>query len=193
MSLEISRSYSFSYNRPLEEQNRDEIFKGPLADWARERREMYLEVADPMHLYFGFKEGQPHTAAWIFRHLMDGETGQTHWMFHVACDCMPEADSLDEPDIMYSCEVLAEALIDRAMTEGTKFIRPDLGQSILDILEQDRKDPKRWVANYINGQHEVPMLALMLGRHPDDVTEVAHDLEEFGAIELEEETLRLAA
>jgi hypothetical protein len=177
----------------------------PLSDWAKLRAQDFGETVRPRHLYVVGKEGKPHVVAWLQRSGLNLETGEPYSFYHVACDCMPEAEMREEPEMMFSCEGLGKAIVRRAKETrdfyGLPVILPVSSEekmgsggkqivvsTLLYILERDQLHPETWVANYFNGRHELPILSVVFNRDNEELVEYAKLLEETGVIEVENDT-----
>jgi hypothetical protein len=186
------------------------LFNGPLADWAKIRSDDFAETVKPKHLFIESKDGRPHNVAWLYRSGLDFDTGEPYSFHHVACDCMSEAELREDPELMFSCEALGSALMKRAQQVRGYYGLPEIlpvsseqkmgtgGKQLVIstmvyIMERDQAHPDSWVANYINGRHELPLLSVVLSRDVDEIAEYASMLEEAGKLEIDNgSTIRLS-
>lgn len=190
--MEIGKVYSFDETlEDLEKQER--VFAGPLADWARDRSMLEGDFIRPIHLAVAEKSGEPHNVAWLQRSLLDMDSGEVTCFYHVACDCMPAADFNGDPNIMFGCSALANMLVIRGYQVSGYFPHNTIEEGIIDVLRKDREHPQGWVANYINGQHEIVVLSVVLGHSQKEILDAAYYLAKSGEVQLLSDSVQLAA
>lgn|GEM_PF-4398932 len=192
-------SVSFIGEDPENQHLKNMLFVGDLADYSEDRAS-YGDVIDPVHLYV-MADGQTlHNVAWVHRTNLDwqtdGYTGGYSEMHHIACDCLPEAESHGQTEAIFTCNALVAALKNRAEeVRQTASIEDDYAKRrlILRLLRADREYPQSWPANVLQGEHQIFLLSMILQEHPVEVKCHVDQLVDEGKVDFQDdEIVRLA-
>jgi hypothetical protein len=188
------------------------LFTGGIADWAKKRldhfgdfivlRQAYLEWPDPTE--------DPHKVAWVEHYGQDihPESASIH---HLICDCA--GNTYDRQPIF--CSIAQNAVLERASYTSRTWHIPEvlalyddlevsdykrneelndlLLHTIEKILITDRNHPEEWVGNIVSGEHEVQLMGEILQQPEDTVRMCAEILQLQDKLEIDGDTLRLAA
>lgn len=189
-------------------------FEGPLADWAQRRNDVLGETIVPRYVTKERIDGSPHHIAWIYRAGQDRQTDESYEYHHIACDCSPRADELNDWAHVFLCEGVFRAIRRRAYQINTfygmekafdyfKTDKEDLGLSpngrvflqdtIMELLKYDHLHPEGWMANTVAGVHHVKLLSYITQQHPKYVTESVISLQSGGSVIFDDGTVRLVA
>ena len=193
-------------------------FAGPVAEWADERERNFGDTIIPRHVYAELKDGKMHRVAWIYHQGVEfiDEGYIPFERHHIACDCLLESEHEGDTELMFNCEALLKVLNKRAWwvnsvygTEDVLMQLPNLPKEALfgvsaeemdeafsvaairHLLEHDARHPEAWVANILDNEHQVSLLALVLQKPPEDVRELVETIEERGLIDFDGEVLQL--
>lgn len=186
--------------RQLEPSN----FEGPVAHWANDRMRRFGETIIPRHVYVEQKPyGKPHRVAWVYHDGFNIDTGVPFCMHHIACDCTPDVDRVDDLEekqrIMNECDALLPVLDRQAelinytygvtkllealsfmpgapMEEQNAEVQNFISRSIVYVLEHDYRHPESWMANVESGWNLINLQARVFQISPADLGWLAEAL-----------------
>jgi hypothetical protein len=193
---------------------RDSLFVGEVAAWAGRRVKILGDLIIPKQVYIEWSDEQPHNVFWVEHFGLDPRTEERFHKHHVVCDCVTSRrfDDGNQGVDTSVCEVLQSALTARAQLVDEQYSvstlleqtdLPMLGKpedphnvalnAVKNILNWDRHYPEKWFGNPVSGEHQVPLIGEILDRPPEVVRLYADILQLNGELEVQGDTMRLAA
>ncbi|MGC1177311.1 MAG: hypothetical protein WA843_04535 [Candidatus Saccharimonadales bacterium] len=210
--------FEFNTRDSIAQRRSVEIYEGSgVAWWSRVRSERYAELIEPQLMYATPDLG--HRVVWV-KHagLIEDrdEKPEPYVTYHVVCDCAVEAEQDPHPSSSLYCEYVDNVLNQRAQELAARHRLPEtlgtlttfdeetfdlrlthLGQelairAIASLLEVDKKHPKTWAANRVNGLHEIDILGVFINQAAKEVMPLLELMEQGKIVEIDGDKVKLA-
>lgn len=161
-------------------------FGRPMSEWANRLQDLGQTIV-PRTVYIAeLYEQYEHRVGWVYHSWRKpDEIEEVH---HIACDCVGNMNDTDEqmheiadcPAVLAALEHRAgrvaqilrtkEVLGNYGKPEGSTKLQPSrsiTAKALINfVMNYDQEHPEGWVANTMSGEHQVPLLGLLLQIEP---------------------------
>lgn len=191
-------------------------FGEPMSEWATKAEELGQTIIPRTVYVTQVYEQYEHRVAWVYHSWRKPD--EIEELHHIACDCVGFMEDPDEqiheiaecPAVLAAVEYRADKVAEILMTREIlhNFGKPEqkttieptrivTAKAVINFaMNYDQVHPEGWIANMVSGEHQIPLLALLMQveayKSDEDserlsVQEIVEEMDEDGSLVLLED------